>query len=64
MLKKKKEGKKKPGKLHVEIAQGNWERLKAHVEAYNQDEGRVTPEIKPVHVINQALLEYLSEGDA
>lgn len=57
---KKKETKKKTGKLHVELTQANWERLKAHVEAYNQDEGRVTPKIKPAHVINQALLEYLS----
>jgi hypothetical protein len=64
MLKKKKEIKKKPDKLHVELTKANWERLKSHIEAYNLHEGRVTPKIKPAHVINQALLDYLLEGEA
>ena len=46
-------------KLHVEIARGNWKRLAAFIEAYNRDPGRVTPKIKPAHVINDALARYL-----
>jgi hypothetical protein len=64
MLKDKKERKKKPAKLHIEVTQANWERLKAYIDAYNASEARVTPKIKPAHAINQALVEFLSEREA
>lgn len=60
MEKSKKNGKKKPTKLHIEIPQTNWERIEAYLKAYNEDEGRMTPKIKLAHVINQALVQYLA----
>lgn len=60
MEKAKKNGKKKPTKLHVEIPLANWARIEAYLKAYNEDEGRVTPKIKPAHVINEALVQYLA----
>lgn len=60
MAKPDKSSKKKPGKLHVEIPKANWARLEAYLKAYNEDPGRLTPKLKPAHVINQALVHYLS----
>jgi len=64
MVKTNKNGKNKSSKLHVEIAQGNWERLQAYLQTYNEDEGRMTPKFKPAHVINQALVQFLTERGA
>ena len=61
MVKEKKNGKKKPTKLHVEIPGANWDRIEAYLEAYNEDEGRMTPKIKPAHVINEALVHFLTK---
>jgi len=60
MVKEKKEAIKKSGKLHVEIPKANWARLEAYMKAYNDDPGRLTPKLKPAHVINLALVHYLA----
>jgi hypothetical protein len=60
MAKSTKPDKKKPGKLHVEIPKANWARLEAVIKAYNEDPARLTPKIKPAHVINEALVHFLS----
>jgi len=59
-----KNGKVKSTKIHVEIPQANWERIESYLKAYNEDEGRMTPKIKPAHVINQALAEFLTGRSA
>ena len=59
MANPKKAKKKRSSKLHVEIPLTNWDRVEAYIKTYNEDEGRTTPKIKPAHVINQALLQFL-----
>jgi hypothetical protein len=55
-----KNGKMKSAKLHIEIPRANWERVEAYLRTYNDDEGRITPKIKVSHVINQALVQFLT----
>jgi hypothetical protein len=60
MVKAAKSAKPKSTKLHVEIPRANWERIEAYLKAYNEDEGRTTPKIKLAHVVNSALVQYLT----
>ena len=60
MVKVPKSPKPKPAKLHVEIPRANWERVEAYLQAYNEDAGRMTPKIKLAHVVNMALVQFLS----
>ena len=60
MVKALKNPKPKPTKLHVEIPRANRERIEAYLKAYNEDEGRMTPKIKLAHVVNMALVQYLT----
>ena len=60
MDKPKKNGKKKSTKLHLELPLANWERIQVHLKAYNEEEGRLTPKIKLAHVVNQALVQFLT----
>ncbi len=52
---------KKASKLHVEITPANWNNMKEYIDLYNADPNRVTPKIKPAHVINTALHSYLKK---
>ena len=60
MVKPLKGARKKPGKLHVEIPRANWTRMEAYLKGYNDDPGRMTPKLKVAHIINEALVQYLS----
>ena len=51
----------KSNKLHVEIAAGNWRRLTAYIEAYNDSPDRLTPKYKLADVVNASLLKFLNE---
>jgi hypothetical protein len=55
-----KSGKIESGKLHMVIPRANWERIETYLKAYNDNQGRVTPKIKLPHVLNQALLRFLT----
>ena len=59
MAKPVKNGKKKPGKLHVEIPKANWARLEAFLKAYNEAPERVSSPLKYTDLINQALDAFL-----
>ena len=48
--------------IHVEIVPANWKRLERYIKIYNKNPGRDTPRIKDAHVINEALLYYLSQN--
>jgi hypothetical protein len=50
----------KSDKIHMVIPIVNFERIETYLKSYNENEGRVTPEIKFFHVINQALVQYLT----
>jgi hypothetical protein len=52
---------KKAAKLHVEITPSNWTNIEEYIKLYNEDQSRVTPKIKPAHVINAALNSYLKK---
>jgi hypothetical protein len=60
MVKAVKNAKPKSTKLHVEIPRTNWERIEAYLKAYNEDAGRITPKYKLAHVVNLALVQYLT----
>jgi hypothetical protein len=60
MAKAPKNPRPKPSKLHVEIPRANWDRIQGYLKAYNEDEGRMTPKIKLAHVVNMALVQFLS----
>jgi len=51
----------KSKKIHVEIAPINWENISTALRTYNKNPNRVTPAIKPDHLVNDALNRYLSE---
>ena len=48
-------------KIHIEIAPISWKNISEAVDEYNNNPDRVTPDIKPDHIINDALNRYLSE---
>lgn len=50
----------KSHKIHIEIAVGNWKRLGAYIDAYNEAPDRMTPKYKLADVINAALASYLA----
>ncbi len=60
MVKAGKSEKPRSTKLHVEIPRANWERIEAYLKAYNEDAGRMTPKFKLAHVVNLALVQYLT----
>ena len=60
MAKALKNGKPKSTKLHLEMPRANWERVEAYLKAYNESDRRLTPRIKLAHVVNMALVQYLT----
>jgi hypothetical protein len=50
---------KKPKRINVKIAPLNWTRLKAHLQAFNEDEKRTGPKLKITDIINEAIKRHV-----